>query len=177
MDRTTVLSKEKSTLQEELETRKHSMVTTDPAFGNTTYLLQAFNVFRHAQNGKPCVLLLSAPVGNSQSAAMASMVAQFSNSVSGCFTFGAMDPNANPDVEKRAEAGMVPNEIVFHAERGNSAAQKLFDNLSNLIPLKPSYDIPTGGERSHLYNIPNAGQEDVIWLQFGTNVRWNEQLR
>jgi hypothetical protein len=25
--------------------------------------------------------------------------------------------------------------------------------------------------------IPNPGDETIIWLQFGSNVKWNEQLR
>jgi hypothetical protein len=88
-----------------------------------------------------------------------------------------MDANADPDVEKRAEAGMVPDKIVFDAERWNQAAEQLFNGLSNLIQLKRSYDTPTATERSHLCSIPNARREDVIWLQFGTNVKWNDQLR
>ncbi len=177
VNRSNVLANKIATVTQEVEFRKHNMVTTDPVFVNTIYLLQAFNVYRHAQNGKPCVLLLSAPPENKEANAMASMVAQFSNSVSGCFTFGPMDANADPDVEKRAEAGMVPNKIVFHAARGNPAAEQLFTGLGSLIQLKRGYDVPSASERAHLYSIPNPGQEDVIWLQFGTNVQWNEQLR
>jgi hypothetical protein len=88
---------------------------------------------------------------------MASMVAQFSNSVSGCFTFGPMDANSDPDVEKRAEAGMVPDKIVFHADRGDAAADQLFTALGNLIQLKRSYDVPPAADRAHLYSIPNPG--------------------
>jgi hypothetical protein len=171
-----VLTTKNTDLTKQLETRKHSMFTTDPVFVNTIYLLQAFNVFRHAQNGKPCVLLVSAPSESKESNGRASMVAQFSNSVSGCYTFGPMDTSVDPDVEKRAKDGMVPNKVVFHAARGKPAIEQLFVNLGNLMQLKRSYDIPSEAERARLYSIPNAGQEDVIWLQFGTDVKWNEQL-
>jgi len=164
-------------VKEQLELRKHNMVTGDPVFVNTIYLLQAFNIYRHALNGKKCVLMITAPIESRNGSAMASMVAQFSNSVSGCFTFGPMDANGDPDVEKRAEAGMVPDKIVFHADRGNAAAEQLFTNLGNLIQLKRSYDVPPATARAHLYNIPNQGDENLIWLQFGSDVKWNEQLR
>jgi len=59
---------------------------------------------------------------------MASMIARFSNSVSGCYTFGPMDANSDPDVEQRAKGGMVPDKIVFHAARGNPAIEQLFTN-------------------------------------------------
>lgn len=169
-----VLNNKNADLTKQVEVRRHTMVPGDPVFGNTIYLLQAFNIYRHAQNGKPCVILLSAP---SDGGLMASMVAQFSNSVSGCFTFGPFPPDSDPDVEKRTTDGAVPNKIVFHAARDDKAADQLFMSLGNLIQLKRSYEMPSVAERTHMYRIPTQGQEDLVWLQFGTNVRWNEQLR
>ena len=177
VSRVAVLKSANSDLEKGLELRKHNMVTGDPVFVNTIYLLQAFNIYRHALNGKKCVIMITAPADSKEGNAMASMIAQFSNSVSGCFTFGPMDANADPDVEKRAEAGMVPDKIVFHAARGDAAADPLFINLGNLIQLNRSYDMPPATARAHLYAIPKQGDENLIWLQFGTNVRWNEQLR
>jgi hypothetical protein len=37
------------------------MVTTDPVFPNTIYLLQAFDIYRHAEKGHTCVVYLTAP--------------------------------------------------------------------------------------------------------------------
>ncbi len=177
MNRITACDKNNVEVKQQLELRKHNIVTGDPLFVNTIYLLQAFNIYRHALNGKKCVLMITAPAESKNRSATASMITQFSNSVSGCFTFGPMDANADPDVEKRAEAGMVPDKLVFHADRGNAAAEQLFTNLGNLIQLKRSYDVPPAAARAHLYNIPNQGDENLIWLQFGSNVKWNEQLR
>src|SRR5258705_7908488 len=84
-------------LSTDLEIRKYSISTADPVFPNTIYMLQAFNIYRHALAGAPCQIKVIAPP---ESAAMASMIAQFSNSVSGCSTFGPMDSRMNPDVEK-----------------------------------------------------------------------------
>jgi hypothetical protein len=105
------------------------------------------------------------------------MVAQFGNSVSGCTTFGPMDASSDPNVEIRARDGMVTDKIVFHAARGDEAADRLFNALGNLIQLKRSYDLPPAVERARLYRIQKQGQENLIWLQFGPDVKWNEQLR
>jgi hypothetical protein len=168
------LNELKSELASALEVRKHSMITGDPVLGNTISLLMAFDMFRHAQNGKPCVLMLTMPSSDNNNP-MPSMIAQLSNPVSDCFTFGPMDSRMNPDEEKRALDGMVPAEIVFHAAREDKAADQLFNSLGSMVPLKRSYDLPSAAERTHIYMIPKAGQESLIWLQFGTNVRWNGQ--
>jgi len=168
-----VLAASKADLQRDLDVRKHTMVTTDPVFPNTIYLLQAFSGYRYAEAGRPCVIMLSAPISTNS---MPSMIAQFSNSVSGCTTFGPVDASSDPDVETRARRGMVSDKIVFHAAHGNQGADRLFTNLSNLIQLTRSYELPSPAERSRLYRIPQQGEEDLIWLQFGPDVKWNEQL-
>jgi hypothetical protein len=177
VNRVAVLEKTNAAVQRDLELRKHTFVVGDPVLGNAVSLLQAFNSYRHSLNGKRCVVMLTAPADIRDSGAMAVTVAQLTNSVSGCFTFGPMDANVDPDIEKRAEDGMVPDKIVFHAARGDAAAEHLFENFGNVIELKRSYDVPSPEERAHLYSIPNSRDETIIWLQFGTNVKWNEQLR
>lgn len=175
VSRLAALSHGNADLTRELEIRRHSIGTSDPAFANTLYLLQAFNGYRHAMNGKPCVIMVTAPRGGN---GMASMVAQFSNSVSGCSTFGPMDADIDPDVERRATDGMILNKIVFHADRNDKAAYQLWTSLGNLIQLQRSYDLPSRSERAHIYSpIAAGGQESFVWLQFGTNVQWNEQPR
>jgi hypothetical protein len=148
------------------------MVTTDPVFPNTIYLLQAFGIYRHAEKGQTCVVYLTAPP---QGSSVASMVAQFTNSVSDCFTFGPMDGGIDPDVGKLASDGMIPGTIVLHAPRDNKAALELFDHLSNLLPLRRSYDMPSPDQLSRMYSVPNKGHEDLVWLQFGSGVRWNSE--
>ena len=170
---TNLLFKKRTDLAKELEIRKHSMVTTDPVFPNTIYLLEAFNTYRHAQNGRPCVILLSEPTGGGS---MASMVGQFSNSVSGCFTFGPMDSRIDPDVEEQATNGMIPGMIVLHAARDDKAADQLLIHLGNQIQVKRSFDLPSAIERRPMYSIPTPGRETLIWLQFGPDVKWNEQV-
>ena len=82
------IAADKREVDSELELRKHSIPTTDPLFGNLNQLLMAFDVYRHALHGEPCVIWLS-------ETNLASQVAQFSNSVSDCFTFGPFPGGGN----------------------------------------------------------------------------------
>jgi hypothetical protein len=98
-------------LSANLELHRHSIVTGDPVFPNTIYLLQAFDVYRHYRKGAPCVLYVSATPGDS---GLSSVVAQFSNSASDCFTFGPFI-GGNPYIDKLDADGAIPGKIVFHA--------------------------------------------------------------
>ncbi len=160
-------------IAQELDIHTHSIVTTDPVFPNIIYMLQAFNIFRHQhEQSRPCVIRFTA---TRKSLPLASMFAQFGNSVSGCTTFGP-DPNIwmNPDLEKEA-SGAAPGVITLHAARENAAANELLINLGNQIPVKRSYDLPSAKQRERMYRIPNQGTEDLIWLEFGDDVRWNSE--
>lgn len=154
----------------ELAIRRHSLQTDDPVFPNTIYLLEAFNIYRHARNGEPCVIRVTAPTRNA--AAMASMVAQFSDSVSDCLTFGPdMNFDLNPGLEKEVTDGMVQDAIVFHAARDDIGANVLFSRLGEHIKLIRSYKLAV-----FAYSIPKQkGPVRLIWLQFGPDVRWNSQ--
>jgi hypothetical protein len=156
-------------LQTRFELKRHSIDTTDPVFPNIIYLLQAFDIYRHARNGTPCVVMVTA---TPDSAPLASVVAQFSNSVSDCYTFGPMVGNLDPDVEKQTTTGMVPNMIVFHQDRDDKAAGQLVNSLGNYLQLKVSYELPT----KRNYSVPEKGKEKLVWLQFGTGVKWNSEL-
>ena len=168
------LQVENKTLSTSLYKKRHSIDVTDPVFPNIIYLLQAFDGYRHMRKGAPCVLHVTAPEPISDSAALASAFAQFSNSVSDCYTFGPdMLFDLNPDLKKEARTGMVPDAIVFHAARDDKAALQLFDSLSNQIRVVRSYELPA----KPVYKIRQDLELPItIWLQFGTNVRWNSEL-
>ena len=155
-------------LKVQLERRRHSIITTDPVFPNIIYMLQAFHIYRTVRHGGPCVLKVTAPRG--PGADLASMMAQFSNSVTGCFTFGPlMTFDQNPELEIEATDGMVPDAIVFHADKDDKAAEQLFINLGNQIKLIRSYKPPTRD-----FQVPTP-EARVIWLQFGTDPKWNSE--
>jgi hypothetical protein len=100
------------------------------------------------------------------------MMAQFSNSVTGCFTFGPfMISDQNPEFEIEANDGMVPDAIVFHADKDDKAAEQLFINLGNQIKLVRSYKPALRNSQ-----VPTP-QARVIWLQFGTDPKWNSERK
>lgn len=166
------LKKQLSEAQTQLEWRRDNISTSDPVFPNIIYLLQAFQIYRGEQR-KPCVIYFTAMP---DSLPLASAMAQFSNSVSGCFTFGP-DVVGNPDIDDMAKDGMVPGVILVHILRGDKAALGLQERLGNQIQTRLSYKPPTI-PRDHLYagNEFKDHTESFIWLQFGTGVKWNSEL-
>ena len=165
------IAADKRAVDGELDLRKHSIPTTDPTFGNINQLLMAFDMYRHGRHGEPCVIWLSAPpVSNTN---LPTQVAQFSNSVSDCFTFGPFP--GNPDLDKEALDGMVPDTVVVHITRGDKAELALYDHLSSLMKTKLSYDFPPTIKSHYVLPAQFAGKERVVWLQFGAEVKWNSQ--
>jgi hypothetical protein len=160
---------------EEVQKRKIHIYPNEPVFGNINSLLMAFDMYRHARHGEPCVIWISVPpTANSN---ISGEVAQFSNSVSDCFTFGPFSGGGNPEYDEEAIRGMVSDTVIFHATKDDKAAFLLFGNLGSLFKTKLSYELPSN-IRSH-YSLPAqiAGKEKVIWMQFGTEVKWNSERR
>ena len=106
---------------------------------------------------------------------LASLLAQFSNSASDCFTFGPFPGGGNPDLDKEALDEMVPDSVVVHITKGNKAEFTLFGNLSSLFKTKLSYDFPPDIKSHYALPLKVAGKEQVVWLQFGTDVEWTSQ--
>lgn len=158
----------------ELQKRKIHIYPNEPVFGNVNSLLMAFDTYRHAQHGEPCVIWISIPP--TATSTLSSEVAQFSNSVSDCFTFGPF-PGGNPEYDEEAIRGMVPDTVIFHSKKDDKTALQLFGNLASLFKTKLSYELPTN-IRSH-YRLPAqiAGKEKVICMQFGTEVEWNSERK
>jgi hypothetical protein len=161
-------------LKAQLEHREKEMDTSDPVFGNTVHLLGAFSGFRDYLHGESCVVHITAP---NESMGFASMVAQFSIATSNCPTFGpdGVGFDRNPDLAHATLDGMEPNVIVFHAARDDKAANELFAQLSNLMPLKRSYDPLANAAR--FYQTPSGGYAHTVWLQFGPNAGWIGETR
>jgi hypothetical protein len=162
-------------VNEEIKKRKTHIYPNEPVFGNVNSLLMAFDMYRHARHGEPCVIWISSPPNATST--LSSEVAQFSNSVSDCFTFGPFPGGGNPEYDEEAMRGMLPDTVIFHAKKDDKAAFQLFSNLSSLFKTKLSYELPSD-IKSH-YGLPPqiAGKEEVIWLQFGTEVKWNSERR
>ena len=151
-------------LESILEKKTHGLDTTDPAFSNMLQVLQVFTSFRRSLGATdiPCQIKVTAPQDSGQ---IAGTVTALASIASNCNTYGPMDSRMDPDVERDTMRGMVPGIIVFHAAKDFTAANQLFTNFSNIIQLKRSYVVPSGSPKN------------FIWLQFGTNTKWNSQLR
>jgi hypothetical protein len=158
-----LLSNQVQELTKQLNAARDNLDVRSPAANNLMYMLQAFRSYRGMLGGyKPisCLVRLTAPP---DSGPIPSTLSQFSIQVTNCTTFGPMLTGQSPDEERDALTGMVPGVIVFHSRRDDKAAFALFDNLSSLLPLKRSYEVPKGSP------------ENFIWLQFGSDVQWNSQ--
>jgi hypothetical protein len=167
------LTRQLDAANNEINNRKQHIYFLDPAMGNLRSMLMGFDIYRHAQKGRQCVMWFSEP--QDARSHLAGEVAQFSNVVSDCSTFGPFPGASNPDLEKEASDGMVPDAVVFHADRNDKAALTLFDQLSSLLPLKMSY-VPLPNRKTHYSLGPNTkGDETIIWFQFGTDVKWNSE--
>ena len=164
------LADENVVLSANLNWRKHNISTTDPIFRNIVGLLGSFQAYRINLKGSPCVIWITAPA---DSLPLASSLAQLSNSVSGCSTFGPF-PSGNPDGEDVLD-GMVPGVIVIHAPRDDRAANQLESNLANQIQVGRSFK-PPKTPKTRLYQSLHQYRESFIWLQFGTNAKWNSDL-
>jgi len=158
------LSQQVHHLQDQLELARNNVSVSSPAANNLMYMMQAFRSYRGMLGGYmpiPCQVRFTAPADSRE---IAGTLSEFSIQVTNCTTFGPMGTSESPDEEHDTLTGMVPGTIVFHSRREDKAAFALYGNLSNLLPLKGSYEIPKGSP-------PN-----FIWLQFGSGVKWNSEL-
>jgi hypothetical protein len=75
-----------------------------------------------------------------------------------------MDNRADPELERRATAGAIAGEVIFHARRSDKAADQLFGDLGSEFRCRRSFE------------VPDKSPKHFIWLQFGENVIWNREL-
>lgn len=164
------LKAERDTLSANLDAGKNNLFVRDAAFQSISRLLQVFHLYRAAQKGRHRVLYLTAMPDSTE---LASAVAQLSNSVSGCFTFGPTSFGVNPDLDEMTKADMIPNEIVVHVQRGDQAGITLQEQLTSLIQGRLSYTPPKIPQDRLYAGTPQ--DSSLVWLQFGTGVKWNSE--
>lgn len=152
-------------LKKEVVDKTTHIYTTEPIFSNIIYLQQAFRSFRGrtiVPGGNMCTVRFTAP---QETHDFAFTIAQLSIQGSNCATFGPFDPGINPDEDRRTINGMVPNKVVFHMAKTDSAANQLFNDLFNYLPLQRSYD-----------GVGTNPDEHTVWLQFGSQVNWRVEM-
>jgi hypothetical protein len=163
------LSRKNKERSDELETHRHGMVTTDPVFPNTIYLLEAFRMYRvPIGHDAKCTIYVTAPP---EAEAIASMTAQFQINVSNCSTFGPMGTDLPPSMQKEALEGSTPGFVTINAPEGDRAADELMNRLTSVFRVKRGYrEVPKG--RLAEYPTSNA-----IWIQFGSQAAFASELR
>jgi hypothetical protein len=158
-----------ASLERDLAYRKNNISTTDAVFPNLIYMMQAFRSYKNAIGKESCVIRYTSP---RETEPLASVFAQLSIQADNCPTFGPGLGDFDPDEVSDTNNGMVPEAIVFHAPKDDKAADILFMNLSNQIRMVRSYDPGRAN-----YQIPKGGYKHTVRLQFGSNVKWNSELR
>jgi len=166
-----VLLGKNHTLSQNLEWRKHDISTTDPVFSHIISILQAFQGYRINMKGSPCVIWITAP---EDSEPLARAVELFSVTVSGCATLGPFPQGQSPDIDADVMNGMVPGVMVIHAPRGDKPAYALEMALTNQIPTRRSYET-LKTPKARLYQSLHQYTESFLWLQFGTDMKWNSE--
>ncbi|BBO71395.1 hypothetical protein DSCA_53250 [Desulfosarcina alkanivorans] len=148
-----------------LESDRHNLNISSPAFQNGKGILRAFMSYRRSIGPEAsCRILITAPA---DSANIASTVASLAVLGSNCPNGDLQNIGVKPwEVEKVSQNGIVPGKIVLHALPNTKGADRLVDDLSNLIQTTRSYEIPR----------PVDISDNIIWLQFGSGTKWNTQL-
>jgi len=144
-----------------VDRKAHYFDRNDALYSNTVYLIVAFKNFRDntaVQGGNRCSIRISAP---KETLDFATTIGELARYVSNCAPSGPDVPGYDPDRDREATSGMIPDEIIFHAVRGDGAADGLFNDLRRYLPVRRVY---YGTEA----DIPRHN----VWLQFGNKADW-----
>jgi len=143
----------------------NNIKTSSPAFYNGREILRAFMSYRRTIG--PDAKCMTLVTSTEDSANLAGTVIAFSVPGSNCPNGDLQNIGVKPeDVDKESLNGMIPGKIVLHALPDTKGADRLVDDLGNLIQTTRSYEMPR----------PVKPSENIIWLQFGAGTKWNSQL-
>jgi len=158
-------------LQTLVERKTHTPDFRDPAFFNMIRGIQAFMAYRRAIGPDAhCKILFTEPPPGD----MGPNIRPLSMALMQIAVAGSNCPNGNlqnigvkvDDADAESLNGIVPNVIVLHAPSDAKGANELEVNLGNIIQIRRSYKLPK----------LTAASENVIWLQLGPGLKWNDEL-
>jgi hypothetical protein len=154
---------ENASLRATLERKRHNLDRTDPAFLNMIYTIRAFMAYRDAiGHDAKCQILITEPPGN---LTPAFVIASFAVTGSKCANGNLQSIGIKPENElNESRKGEVNGVIVLHALPGTNGADRLVDELGNLLQVRRDYAMPSS---------PLKLPENTIWLQFGPGTAWN----
>jgi hypothetical protein len=141
----------------------------DPAFGIVAGGAQAFMKFRRAIGpDASCSILTTEPSNR-----IGPDIGDISYTIISVGVMGANCPNGNlrnigvkdENIELLSHKDEIPGTVVLHALPETKGIITLQDDLSVLFPIKRSYTFP----------VPVTSSQNVIWLQFGPDMKWNSE--
>jgi hypothetical protein len=139
----------------------------DPQFGLLTGTVGAFMKFRRAIGPDAhCWILTTEP-----SDTVTQGIGDTSMTIISAGVLGSNCPNGNlrnigvrpQDVEAKSAEGIINGTLVFHALADQKGAEPLFDDLRQMF---------SAVKRSYTFPAPVAPADNIIWLQFGSGVKW-----
>lgn len=159
------LTSDNSRLEVKVEEKRQNLDVRDPAFLNMTNTIQAFMIYRRDIGPDASCMILTSSLDNSY---LAYLVMVFGVIGANCPNGNLLNIGVKPqDLDVENAKGEVPSIVVLHALPESKGVDRLVTNLGNLFQVRRSYKMP-----SKATSIP----ENTIWLQFGTNAKWNSQL-
>jgi hypothetical protein len=163
------LSNEIEELQARLKAKAFTPTFTDHSFGVVVNGVRAFMAFRRSIGlDATCKILTTEPDNT-----VGSDIGNISYTIISVGVLGSNYPNGNlanigikdEDREAQSRKGEISGTVVLHALPETNGAIKLADDLSTMFPVKRSYTFP----------VPVNPSDNVIWLQFGPNMKWNAE--
>jgi len=150
-------------LQNQVNDLSENIYTSEPIFSNIIYFQQAFHSFESGTRitaGNMCLIRFT---GTKENWGFVFALAELANKSANC-PMQLVQPGADPDLDKIAAKGIVDDKVVFHMVRDDRAANQLFTDLFNYLPLQRSYD-----------DVGNGANAHYVWLQFGRDAKWTHE--
>jgi hypothetical protein len=157
-------------LQQELKRKTYVPDFRDPAFDVMAKGVRAFMSYRRSIGPEAeCRILTTEPSDN-----FAPQAGDVSMALITIAVLGSKCPNGNlqnigvkpENVEAESKKGMISGIVILHALPGTKGADRLVDDLGNILQVRRSYTLP----------LVKAASENTIWLQLGQEVKWNSEL-
>lgn len=159
-------------LQATLERKSYTPDFRDPAFSSMVQGIQAFMGYRRAigADARCMILITEAPPGDG-----GPHIGDLTMALLQIAVLGSRCPNGNllnigvrpEDADAESQKGSMPGVIILHAAGDAKGVNELVDKLGNVIQVRRSYKMPK----------EIAEEQHVIWLQLGSGLKWNSQIR
>ena len=154
-----------------LDNRRHFVDMAEPGVENMMGVIRAFQKYGRAvgptvpRGAGPSILISAAD----DSASLAGQVAQWAVFGSGVGNGDLQNIGIRPEqLDVEARRGMMSRVLLVHVVKQTPANVALADDLSVLLPTRLVYTMP---------DVQQTIPDYVVWLQFGSDLRWANESR